>query len=139
MRLQASRRTERAFLRRGGTCSDENAVGSNASYSPFVGLKYPEHIVCAQTQTQHNKKCLGQKSKTFFWVQGPDLNQRPPGYEPDELPDCSTLRYLIIYCIQNTIGAGDRNRTGTEFNLRRILSPVRLPVPPLRRTYRALI
>ena len=86
----------------------------------------------------HNKKRLGQKSKTFFWVQGPDLNRRPPGYEPDELPDCSTLRYLNLIAY-NTIGAGDRNRTGTEFNLRRILSPVRLPVPPLRRTYRALI
>ena len=27
------------------TCSDEVAVGSNASYSPFVGLKYPERGV----------------------------------------------------------------------------------------------
>jgi Phage integrase family len=25
------------------------------------------------------------------WVQGLDLNQRPSGYEPDELPGCSTL------------------------------------------------
>gem|GEM_PF-3508723 len=25
------------------------------------------------------------------WVQGLDLNQGPSGYEPDELPDCSTL------------------------------------------------
>jgi hypothetical protein len=24
-----------------------------------------------------------------------DLNQRPSGYEPDELPDCSTPRYRI--------------------------------------------
>ena len=31
-------------------------------------------------------------------------------------------------------GAEDRNRTGTVFNHRRILSPVRLPVPPLRHT-----
>ena len=30
------------------------------------------------------------------------------------------------------LGAGDRNRTGTVFEDRRILSPVRLPVPPLR-------
>ena len=29
-------------------------------------------------------------------------------------------------------GAEDRNRTGTVFNHRRILSPVRLPVPPLQ-------
>jgi membrane-bound lytic murein transglycosylase A len=27
------------------------------------------------------------------WVQGLDLNQRPSGYEPDELPGCSTLQY----------------------------------------------
>ena len=26
------------------------------------------------------------------WVRGPDLNRRPSGYEPDELPDCSTPR-----------------------------------------------
>ena len=24
------------------------------------------------------------------WSRGPDLNRQPPGYEPDELPDCST-------------------------------------------------
>ena len=28
----------------------------------------------------------------YAWLRGPDLNQRPSGYEPDELPDCSTPR-----------------------------------------------
>ena len=28
----------------------------------------------------------------FKKLQGGDLNPRPPGYEPDELPGCSTLR-----------------------------------------------
>jgi hypothetical protein len=32
----------------------------------------------------------------------------------------------------NLHGAEDRNRTGTEISLRRILSPLRLPVPPPR-------
>ncbi|WP_238090976.1 hypothetical protein, partial [Photobacterium leiognathi] len=27
---------------------------------------------------------------------GPDLNQRPSGYEPDELPSCSTPRPIFI-------------------------------------------
>ena len=35
---------------------------------------------------------------------------------------------FVIY-----IGAQGRDRTVTKFNLRRILSPVRLPVPPLGR------
>ena len=33
------------------------------------------------------------------------MNLQPSGYEPDELPGCSTPRYEL--------GAGDRGRTGT--------------------------
>src|SRR5712692_4352466 len=35
------------------------------------------------------------------WLRGLDLNQRPSGYEPDELPDCSTPRSHYIGIARN--------------------------------------
>ena len=29
------------------------------------------------------------------WLRGGDLNPRPLGYEPNELPDCSTPRHVV--------------------------------------------
>src|SRR5256712_14178434 len=33
---------------------------------------------------------FGGLSRGGFWLRGVDLNHRPLGYEPNELPDCST-------------------------------------------------
>ena len=30
-----------------------------------------------------------------IWLRGGDLNPRPLGYEPNELPDCSTPRHCV--------------------------------------------
>ena len=46
-------------------------------------------------RNQPNEKSI-KKAPTkwgfFNWWRGGDLNSRPSGYEPDELPDCSTPR-----------------------------------------------
>ena len=52
-----------------------------------------------------NKVLVKQKSTNIDILvlqklRGKDLNQRPPGYEPDELPDCSTPRYSIKHKCQ---------------------------------------
>jgi hypothetical protein len=57
--------------------------------------KYSDHI----SKKPLKIKGLVRKS----WLRGQDLNLRPSGYEPDELPDCSTPRlklkfYHFLHC-----------------------------------------
>ncbi len=47
----------------------------------------------------------------------------------------SQTLYPIALWVHIHYSAEDRNRTGTVITYRRILSPVRLPVPPPRRYY----
>ena len=46
-----------------------------------------------QFQNPDNKKpAIFAIAGLIFWLRGQDLNLRPSGYEPDELPGCSTPR-----------------------------------------------
>ena len=50
--------------------------------------------------------------KVFLFVElrRPDLNRRPPGYEPDELPDCSTPRQYKEWAEKDSNLRSYRNR-----------------------------
>ena len=48
----------------------------------------------SQTQKSPTGTVGLRKKGQQSWLRGLDLNQRPSGYEPDELPGCSTPRQL---------------------------------------------
>ena len=51
-----------------------------------------EWRACACTaETGHEMGFQARK----YWLRGGDLNPRPLGYEPNELPDCSTPRHVV--------------------------------------------
>ena len=43
---------------------------------------------------QKSRPCRTGSDLGFSWWRGRDLNPRPSGYEPDELPGCSTPRFI---------------------------------------------
>ncbi len=43
------------------------------------------------------------KIRVQVWLREPDLNRRPSGYEPDELPSCSIPRSLFNALIKSTL------------------------------------
>ena len=47
---------------------------------------------CCIDQQKHEAPGRSCISGGFCWLRGLDLNQRPLGYEPNELPGCSTPR-----------------------------------------------
>ena len=61
----------------------------------------------AQPATSIRKATSGDYPSEAIWLRGVDLNHRPLGYEPNELPDCSTPRnYHSNVVIERSNGCG---------------------------------
>ncbi len=68
---------------------------------------------CRQQLGNRRKKAPTRRAFLSLWLRGPDLNQRPLGYEPNELPDCSTPRQIHHYGTTRLLKRTPHNQTKT--------------------------
>jgi hypothetical protein len=62
------------------------------------------------------------------WLRGVDLNHRPLGYEPNELPDCSTPRHRLLLLKGARLSSADDSRVKVPQNPR-MVSDISLEPP----------
>ena len=79
-----------------------------------------------RVKSEEVKKYPRNKSEEFFWLRRWDLNHMTSGLW------ARRATRLLYSAILWSLGAGDRDRTGTILSYHGILSPGRLPVPPHR-------
>ncbi len=63
--------------------SARNIIGQSDVKLSFAILEDVDPISCRHAALRN-------------WLRGRDLNPRPSGYEPDELPGCSTPRFIYV-------------------------------------------
>ena len=81
---------------------NRSASGSNRLLQ-IEGLTSGEFFICKSPTKKPPRRAV------FFWLREQDLNLRPSGYEPDELPGCSIPRQLRAP-VQQKYGASSLER-----------------------------
>lgn len=95
----ASRLSKRSFRQPTGMASlSRSPRGHQPSHrTPDRAPPGPKHAISGVSAQNEKSRPEGRLQMADFsglrWLRGLDLNQRPSGYEPDELPGCSTPRH----------------------------------------------
>ncbi len=95
----------------------KNRQGFPANYASPSGPQFP---------ISKKQKRLAYTKRFACWLRGQDLNLRPSGYEPDELPDCSTPRPLegrIIMTYPRCVNNYSQSATNAANRSQRTVSP----------------
>ena len=85
------------MFERGGRCWRQGPETKKAAQGCWRDARYWWDVermcqLCSRIFLQSPKTKKAAYAANLSWLRGQDLNLRPSGYEPDELPSCSTPR-----------------------------------------------